>query len=139
MYRHTPSFCQTLLWSGLLASAAAVATAQTSPTTLMQINGNAASDNFNCSYELHVTPGTYSMEVAAPSMSTAPDPAPRQATPVFAPSSMALQAPTALLVAAPKTRSTSPSGNGAAPRPPTRTPSTPAMRPPIQHPTAASI
>jgi hypothetical protein len=50
MYRQTPSFSQTLLWSGILASATAIATAQTSPTTLMQINGNAASDNLNCSY-----------------------------------------------------------------------------------------
>ncbi len=50
MYRQRPSFSQTVLWSGLLASAAAVATAQTSPTTLMQINGNAAATPLNCSY-----------------------------------------------------------------------------------------
>ena len=42
MYRQTASFSQTLLWSGILASAAAVAAAQTPPTMLMQIDGNAA-------------------------------------------------------------------------------------------------
>src|SRR5438270_104020 len=64
--------------------------------------------------EPHATPGTFSMEVAAPSISTAPDLAPQQATPAFAPSSTAPRALTALPVAAPKTHSTSPSGNGAA-------------------------
>src|SRR5437773_1933484 len=89
--------------------------------------------------ELHATPGTFSMEVAAPSIATALDLAPQQATPAFAPSSTAPRALTALPVAAPKTHSTSPSGSGAAPPPPIKTPSIPAMRPPIQHPTAAFI
>src|SRR5260370_18194661 len=88
--------------------------------------------------ELHATTGTFSMEVAAPSILTAPDLAPQQVTPAFAPSSTAPQAPTVLPVAAPKTRSPSPSGNGAAPPPPTNTPSPPTMRPPLEHPTPGS-
>src|SRR5438270_3094991 len=50
MYRQTASFSQTLLWSGILASAAAVAAAQTPPTMLMQIDGNAANGNLNSTY-----------------------------------------------------------------------------------------
>jgi hypothetical protein len=43
------SFIRSLLWFGIVASSA-VAVAQTSPTTQMQIDGNAANDNLTCEY-----------------------------------------------------------------------------------------
>jgi len=43
-------FTRSLLWSGIVALSSTIAIAQTSPTTLMQINGNAANDNLTCSY-----------------------------------------------------------------------------------------
>ncbi len=50
MYSQICPISRILLLTGLLASVTLAGVAQTSPSTLMQINGNAASDNTNCSY-----------------------------------------------------------------------------------------
>jgi hypothetical protein len=116
MYRQTPSFSQTLLWSCLLASAAAVATAQTSPTTLMQIDGNAANDNLTCSYG---TPCDYWNLLNGTRVAGDHGSAGHSKVRTFIDGTASTDASRAEV---PRIRVTSRPGNGAALLPPTKTP-----------------